>query len=93
MPSHLDLSGYVTAAFDNFDHNKATTSGLNSTHDTLIDLFQYYTQRSEKRKPNISELQVDKRGRSFANILKCQEVLDFSQKLKKFRHLNFEIGN
>ena len=36
IPSHFDKNSYVTAAFDNFDHNEATISGLNSTHDTVL---------------------------------------------------------
>ena len=39
LPSHLDPEKFVSAAFDNFDHEEATISGLGGTHDTVSVLF------------------------------------------------------
>lgn len=78
LPSHFDKSLFTTAAFDNFDHNDATESGLNSTHDTVSVLFQ---DDSNKRtlKPKISETQVDKRKRTLDKNLECQQLKDFNK--------------
>ena len=35
LPSHLNPEKFTTAAFDNFDHEEATVSGLGGTHDTV----------------------------------------------------------
>lgn len=76
IPCHVDPQKFTTGAFDNFDHNEATESGLNGSHDTVYVLFQ---DRSDgvKLKPKISETQVGSRARVFTGELKCQELRDF----------------
>lgn len=43
IPSHFDTNGYVTVAFDNFDHNEALISGLGLSHDTVIVFFSRHS--------------------------------------------------
>lgn len=76
LPSHFNRKSYVTAAFDNFDYNEATTSGLHSTHDTVCVVFQN-DDNEVLRKPKITDAGIDKRLRSFACLLQCQKVKDF----------------
>ena len=40
LPSHFDPNLYTTAAFDNFDHEEATQSGIGGSHDTVSILMQ-----------------------------------------------------
>lgn len=76
LPSHFDPVKFTTAAFDNFDHEEATESGMNGTHDTVAVLFQ---EKSEtiKRKPNISETNINYSARSFNEELQCQRLKQF----------------
>lgn len=61
----------MTSAFDNFDHDEATISELNSTHDTVIALFQDKTLGTVMKKPNVSEKTVNIRARALKSILEC----------------------
>lgn len=79
LPSHFSPSSYVTAAFDNFDHNEATTSGLNSTHDTVAVLFQDLHKNYNKKKPKVSETLIDCSARSFSTILPFQKIQQFEK--------------
>lgn len=81
LPSHFDRSLFTTAAFDNFDHDEATLSGLNSSHDTVAVLFQD-SNEINKKKPNISETEVNHRKRRFGDTLKCQELKTFNKPSK-----------
>ena len=40
FPSNFERSQFTIAAFDNFDHEEATLSGIGGTHDTVGVLFQ-----------------------------------------------------
>ena len=40
FPSHFDPSVFTVAAFDSFDHDEATLSGMKGTHDTVTVVFQ-----------------------------------------------------
>ena len=60
LPSHFDTNIHTVAAFDNFDHNENTPSGLCSSHDTVSILIQDKPDVI-RRKPNISETSVHKR--------------------------------
>lgn len=79
MPSHFDHSKFTTAAFHNFDHDEATESGLNGTHDTVAVIFQEKSDILHK-KPNISETDVCRSARSFHEELKCQVLKEFYKK-------------
>lgn len=74
LPSHFEPSKFTTAAFDNFDHEEATESGLGGTHDTVAVLFQEKSSEIIK-KPNISDTNVRYSNRSYS--LQCQLLKDF----------------
>ena len=40
MPSQFEPEMFTLAAFDNFDHEEATLSGIKGSHDTVSVLFQ-----------------------------------------------------
>lgn len=52
LPSNFDSREFTIAAFDNFDHEENTISGLHETHDTVLVLFQKKTD-NVPGKPNI----------------------------------------
>lgn len=72
LPVHFD-----PAAFDNFDQNEVTISGLNSTHDTAVVLFQEDEDDFIRMKPNLSEVETDTRAKTFSSIQKCQIFSNF----------------
>ena len=76
LPSHFEKDKFTKGAFDNFDHNEATQSGLHSTHDTVSVLFQ---ESSEVKlyKPNISCTSINKKNRSLPENLQCQKLKNF----------------
>lgn len=76
MPSNFNKAAFVIGAFDNFDHNEATQSGLNSTHDTVCVLFQDCSNEVS-RKPNISATFIEKRKKSFDMQLSGQTLQNF----------------
>ena len=82
LPSHLNPEKFTTAAFDNFDHEEATLSGLGGTHDTVSVLYQDKSD-GVQRKPRISETGVVHGPKSFQKTLKCQELKDFFKPTKK----------
>ena len=77
LPCHFSPHRFITAAFDNIDHNKSTISGLDSMHDTAFVIFQNFSNICNGKKPNVSDFFIDKRVRSFTSTLKCQEVKSF----------------
>ena len=89
MPGHFDPQVYVTAAFDNFDHEEATLSGINGTHDTVTVIFQDDTKYNK----NV-ELIHKPRERTFLAHLKCQELQVYSKPLGHTNiPENFEIND
>ena len=76
FPSHFDPGAYTTAAFDNFDHLEATTSGMNSSHDTVMVLFQDDTKQAIG-KPNISDTPVVHGPKNLNTTLPCQNRLEY----------------
>ena len=78
LPSHFHKSNFTTAAFDNFDHNEATQSGLQSTHDTVSVLFQDATDKS-CFKLKISSTSVDKQSRTLNKNLEFQTLKNFNK--------------
>ena len=71
---------FTIAAFDNFDHDdKNTTSGLSSSHDTVLTLFQEkpdkIQSKPEKSKCNLKHITIPDK-------LPCQEILPYYQKSK-----------
>ena len=51
LPSHFDLTCFTLAAFDNFNHEEATPSGIGGSH-TVCVLFQDRPQTS-RMKPHM----------------------------------------
>ena len=70
MPSHFDVHMYTTEAFDNFDHEEATLSGIAGTHDTVSVLFQDKGAHSSS-KPNITDSEVTHGSKVFKSELPC----------------------
>ena len=58
LPSHFDQGNFSTAAFDNFDHEECTLSGIGGTHDTVSVLVQDKPIQG-LRKPKISESSIE----------------------------------
>lgn len=81
FPTHFDEQNFTVAAFDNFDHNEATLSGIGSCHDTVTVLFQEECD-SQQRKPKISETEVLYGNRSFNRKLECQDLLEYYKPAK-----------
>ena len=78
LPSHFSLNQFTLAAFDNFDHNdKYTLSGLSSSHDTAITLFQVKPEQPVT-KPTKSEVPLDRIN--LTERLPCQEIVPFNSK-------------
>ena len=82
LPSHFQKDIHTTAAFDNFDHNERTPSGLGSSHDTVSILIQDKPE-VVVRKPNLSQTTVQHGCRAFIGPLPCQKLLDFYRLTKK----------
>ena len=40
LPSLIDDNSPIQGAFDNFDHNESTAAGMDSSHDTVLVIFQ-----------------------------------------------------
>ena len=74
IPRDFDKSKFTKGAFDNFDHEEATQSELNSTHDTVAVFFQEPSNLIVE-KPRISNTNVSRKATSFHEELKCQKLL------------------
>ena len=82
FPSNFDKSQFTVAAFDNFDHNEATLSGIGGCHDTVTVLFQKDTFTGYG-KPKVSETNIRHGSKSFHFELKCQSLFDYHKPAKK----------
>ena len=82
LPSHFDPDNFTVAAFDNFDHEKATLSGIQGTHDTVSVLFQDKPTQV-KSKPNVSETSVEYGSKVFKQKLPCQNMKEFFKSSNK----------
>ena len=82
LPSHFDPGIHTTAAFDNFDHDECTDSGIGGSHDTVSILMQ---QKSpvQPKKPRMSETQVIHGKCHTSEELPCQKLLDYIKPAKK----------
>ena len=85
FPSHFSPHAFTTAAFDNFDHEEDTISGLHGSHYTVLVLFQDQN-KLDIIMPELENTNRNK-NRSFNNLLKCQEKRDFI-KLNNDMHFN-----
>ena len=76
FPSHFTRNMFTMAAFDNFDHEEATLSGIGGSHDTVTVLFQDDGEQNRK-KPRISQSKVEHGPKSFDTELQCQNLQTF----------------
>ena len=82
LPTHFDLTKFTIGAFDNFDHEEATLSGIGGSHDTVSVLFQDMPEVIPL-KPNISSTAVEHGSRMFKKELPCQNLIDFVKPAKR----------
>ena len=82
LPSHFQKNIHTTAAFDNFDHNEHTPSGLGSSHDTVSILVQDIPDVIN-RKSNMSETLVQHGCKTFIGPLPCQRLQEYNRFSKK----------
>lgn len=82
LPSHFDTGTFTICAFDNFDHDEATLSGIGSTHDTVAVLFQEKSNDIHK-KPQISNTNVVRGEKVLQTILPCQQLKEFFKPAQK----------
>jgi len=82
LPSHFDPTVFTHVAFDNFDHNEATLSGIGSSHNAVTVLFQN-DNSVNYHKPRVSETGVVHGSKAFHAELPCQKLKPFYTASKK----------
>lgn len=82
LPSQFDPEMFTIGAFDNFDHEEATVSGIGGSHDTVSVLFQDKPHKCNT-KPNISESGVIHGANGLRHELPCQKVREFVKSTRK----------
>lgn len=82
FPSHFEKSMYTIAAFDNFDHDESTLSGMGGSHDTVTVLFQEAGSLTPT-KPRLGETSIHHGPKAFHANLPCQELKPFFKPSKK----------
>lgn len=82
MPSHFDPEMFTIGAFDNFDHEEATVSGVGGSHDTVSVLFQDRPLEC-RMKPNISETTVIHGAKGLKQELPCQKLQEYIKPARK----------
>ena len=82
FPSDFVPSQFTMAAFDNFDHEEATLSGIGGSHDTVTVLFQEDGEL-QPAKSKVSETTIQHGEKAFKVDLKCQELQKFYKPAKK----------
>ena len=74
IPSHFSQHGFTTSALDNKDwDDNSSLSDTQGKHQAVMTLYQETTQPPAPKK-NISELGIDKCGKSSKELLSCQIV-------------------
>ena len=64
----------VQGAMDNFDHTENTISGKDSSHDTVLVIFQNQQRNSNSEDTHMTSLSTPHGKRKFADILPCQVI-------------------
>jgi len=70
LPSMFHPEHFTSAAFDNFDHEEATLSGIVGSHDTVSVLFEDKPLVT-KKKPCISETRIVPGKKVLQEQLEC----------------------
>lgn len=84
LPSHFDPTSFTIGAFDNFDHEEATLSGIRGSHDTVLILMQDKLDgNTGKGKPNVSQTNVVHGPKQFKQELACQKIKNYIKSAKK----------
>ena len=86
LPSHFDPGNFTTAAFDNFDHEECTSSGIGGTYGTVAVLFQDKPIQA-LRKPYISESPIEHGSKVFNAELPVRNLKNFSSRLENLNCL------
>ncbi|KAK6182205.1 hypothetical protein SNE40_009937 [Patella caerulea] len=73
IPSHFKTDSFTIGAFDNFDHEDATLSGICGSHDTVCVLFQD-KPINIPAKPTISDTEVVHGAKPIQEVLSCQKL-------------------
>ncbi len=81
-PSNFGSSSFMIAAFDTFDHDEATLSGIGGSHDTVSVAFQDDDNYSIG-KPKVSATRKEYGSKTFKCELKCQELQPFHKPTKR----------
>ena len=82
MPSHFKADSFTIGAFDNFDHEEATLSGVGGSHDTVCVLFQEKPVETPV-KPCLSETEVSRGMKAIQELLPCQKLQFYLKPAKR----------
>ena len=78
MPSHLNTTDFMIAAFDNFNHKDASSlSGNQVTNDTVLVLFQNKSDLPYTKKCNVTDIPPIQPGRKALENLPCQKLISY----------------
>lgn len=84
LPSQFHPGRFTVGAFDKFDHEKVTLSGIGGFHDAVSILMQDKPSGTlTVGKPNMSETEVTHRERQFKQELGCQVLKKYMIPAKK----------
>ena len=83
LPEFITSTSIIHASMDNFDHIENSKSGKDSSHDTIMMLFQNNENKEEK----ISQLSKKRndqiKKRSITQKLKCPMIETFLKTIKR----------
>ena len=98
-PRFFRNNAFTIAAMDNLDHtDMSSLHGFNSNHDSVMVVFQNASDRTSNSSPsslNVSDLQLQYKGRAHLSDLACQKLRNFFIKSKsqslptQFQSVNF----
>lgn len=76
FPSHFTGSNFTVGAMDNFDHEEASLSGMQGSHDAVMVLFQE-VPRIVLNKPKLSTIIQCKPAKRNVALLPCQQLRNY----------------
>lgn len=84
IPSHFSKKEFTIGALDNFDfEDNSSLSGTSSTHDTVMVLFQDFSNDVLNGKGSVKAAGINKRSCKLATQLPCQKVQSYHKPLKR----------